>query len=84
MTASRPTSSRGVRRTAIACAGLAFGMIGLAFASVPLYDAFCKAKYTADDLKDMKSKGQAMAPSSEGGDPSYPIKDAEDTEALSA
>jgi cytochrome c oxidase assembly protein subunit 11 len=29
--------------TALACAGLAFGMIGLAFASVPLYDMFCKA-----------------------------------------
>ncbi len=29
--------------TAVACAGLAFGMIGLAFASVPLYDMFCKA-----------------------------------------
>ncbi|KQQ35736.1 cytochrome C oxidase assembly protein [Methylobacterium sp. Leaf125] len=38
---------RGVGReagvTAFACAGLAFGMIGLAFASVPLYDMFCKA-----------------------------------------
>lgn len=29
--------------TAFACAGLAFGMVGLAFASVPLYDMFCKA-----------------------------------------
>ena len=29
--------------TALACAGLAVGMIGLAFASAPLYDMFCKA-----------------------------------------
>lgn len=43
MTASRPDPARGVRRTALACAGLAAGMVGLAFASVPLYDAFCKA-----------------------------------------
>lgn len=35
--------SRGLIRTALACAGLAFGMIGLAFASAPLYDMFCKA-----------------------------------------
>jgi cytochrome c oxidase assembly protein subunit 11 len=43
MTASRPDPARGAKRTALACAGLAVGMIGLAFASVPLYDAFCKA-----------------------------------------
>ena len=43
MTPSRPNPSRGATRTAIACAGLAVGMVGLAFASVPLYDAFCKA-----------------------------------------
>ncbi len=35
-------SATSVRRTAIACAGLAFGMVGLAFASVPLYDLFCR------------------------------------------
>jgi cytochrome c oxidase assembly protein subunit 11 len=37
-----PNSSRTMRRTALACAGLALGMIGLAYASVPLYDLFCK------------------------------------------
>ena len=40
---SRSNLGRGATRTALACAGLAIGMIGLAFASVPLYDAFCKA-----------------------------------------
>jgi cytochrome c oxidase assembly protein subunit 11 len=43
----RQAPPRGAGRragiTAFACAGLAFGMIGLAFASVPLYDMFCKA-----------------------------------------
>lgn len=41
MTPSRP--NRNALRTALACGGLALGMTGLAFASVPLYDAFCKA-----------------------------------------
>ena len=39
----RPGLPRAAARTAVACAALAVGMIGLAFASVPLYDAFCKA-----------------------------------------
>ena len=30
------------RRTAFACLGLAVGMVGLAYAAVPLYDLFCK------------------------------------------
>ncbi len=30
------------RRTALACLGIALGMAGLAYASVPLYDLFCK------------------------------------------
>ena len=37
-----PDPSRTMRRTALACAGLALGMVGLAYASVPLYDLFCK------------------------------------------
>jgi cytochrome c oxidase assembly protein subunit 11 len=43
MTAPGKPSNRAAARTALACAGLAAGMVGLAFASVPLYDAFCKA-----------------------------------------
>ncbi|MFC6788240.1 cytochrome c oxidase assembly protein [Methylobacterium komagatae] len=39
----RPSTPRGAARTAILCGGLAVGMVGLAYASVPLYDAFCKA-----------------------------------------
>ena len=39
----RPPTPRGAARTAILCGGLAIGMVGLAYASVPLYDAFCKA-----------------------------------------
>ena len=38
-----PNQNRTMLRTAFACGGIAVGMIGLAFASVPLYDAFCKA-----------------------------------------
>ncbi|GJD31812.1 Cytochrome c oxidase assembly protein CtaG [Methylobacterium adhaesivum] len=38
---NRATRKAGI--TAFACAGIAFGMIGLAFASVPLYNMFCKA-----------------------------------------
>ena len=33
---------RAFRRTAFACAGLVAGMGGLAYASVPLYDLFCR------------------------------------------
>ncbi|MEL6063070.1 MULTISPECIES: cytochrome c oxidase assembly protein [unclassified Methylobacterium] len=43
MASAQPNPGRGANRTALACAGLAVGMVGLAFASVPLYDAFCKA-----------------------------------------
>jgi cytochrome c oxidase assembly protein subunit 11 len=38
-----PNPNRSANRTALACAALVVGMTGLAFASVPLYDAFCKA-----------------------------------------
>ena len=37
-----PDPSRPMRRTALACAGLAVGMVGLAYASVPLYDLLCR------------------------------------------
>lgn len=37
-----PHTQRNIRRTVFACSGIAFGMIGLAYASVPLYDLFCK------------------------------------------
>jgi cytochrome c oxidase assembly protein subunit 11 len=36
-------TAKTVRWTAIACVGVVVGMTGLAFASVPLYDLFCKA-----------------------------------------
>ncbi len=43
MTAARPAaSSRANRRVAIAVAGVAVGMVALAFASVPLYRLFCQ------------------------------------------
>lgn len=35
-------ASRQARWTVAACAGVVIGMTGLAFASVPLYDLFCK------------------------------------------
>lgn len=41
MTAS-PNLHRKMQRTALACVGIAVGMVGLAYASVPLYDLFCK------------------------------------------
>jgi cytochrome c oxidase assembly protein subunit 11 len=38
-----PVASEGrLRRTALICSGVAVGMIGLAYASVPFYDLFCK------------------------------------------
>jgi cytochrome c oxidase assembly protein subunit 11 len=33
---------RRIRRTAVASAAIAVGMVGLAYASVPLYDLFCR------------------------------------------
>ncbi|HZH10288.1 MAG TPA: cytochrome c oxidase assembly protein [Microvirga sp.] len=35
-------TQRKMHRTAYACLGVVVGMIGLAYASVPLYDLFCK------------------------------------------
>jgi cytochrome c oxidase assembly protein subunit 11 len=40
--AEAPQNQRRMHRTAFACLGVAVGMVGLAYASVPLYDLFCK------------------------------------------
>lgn len=42
MTDATTHTQRNVRRTVFACAGIVLGMVGLAYASVPLYDLFCK------------------------------------------
>jgi cytochrome c oxidase assembly protein subunit 11 len=41
-TPHRTPQARAVRRTAVLCAGLVAGMVGLAYASVPLYNLFCR------------------------------------------
>ena len=41
--ASDRSPQERARRTALICAGVVFGMTGLSFAAVPLYDLFCKA-----------------------------------------
>lgn len=40
--AETPHTQRKMQRTAFACLGIVVGMVGLAYASVPLYDLFCK------------------------------------------
>ncbi|KQU05205.1 cytochrome C oxidase assembly protein [Methylobacterium sp. Leaf469] len=60
----RTNPSRKATVTAFACAGLAFGMIGLAFASVPLYDMFCKA--TGFDGTPRKGIAQVAAATDDG------------------
>lgn len=37
-----PVLTHRLRRTAAICAGVVIGMVGLAYASVPLYDLFCR------------------------------------------
>ncbi|MBF9231804.1 cytochrome c oxidase assembly protein [Microvirga alba] len=37
-----PELQRKMRRTVLACSGIVVGMAGAAYASVPLYDLFCK------------------------------------------
>jgi cytochrome c oxidase assembly protein subunit 11 len=37
-----PDLARRMRRTALACAAFALGMVGVAFASAPLYNLFCR------------------------------------------
>lgn len=39
---SAERTARNIRRTAIACTAFVFAMVGVAFASVPLYDLFCR------------------------------------------
>jgi cytochrome c oxidase assembly protein subunit 11 len=38
-----PHIQKNIRRTVLSCVAAGIGMIGLAYASVPLYDLFCKA-----------------------------------------
>ena len=40
---SLKAAARRMRVTALACIAIAFGMVGLSFAAVPLYDLFCRA-----------------------------------------
>ena len=40
--ARNPDLTRRLRRTAAICAGVVAGMVGLAYAAVPLYDLFCR------------------------------------------
>jgi cytochrome c oxidase assembly protein subunit 11 len=40
--APSPDLTRRMRRTALACAAFALGMVGVAFASAPLYNLFCR------------------------------------------
>jgi cytochrome c oxidase assembly protein subunit 11 len=40
--AETPQTPRKMHRTALACLGVAVGMVGLAYASVPLYSLFCR------------------------------------------
>ncbi|NIX76700.1 cytochrome c oxidase assembly protein [Microvirga terricola] len=37
-----PELDRKIRRTVLGCVGIVVGMVGAAYASVPLYDLFCK------------------------------------------
>ncbi|SCY89050.1 cytochrome c oxidase assembly protein [Microvirga guangxiensis] len=37
-----PHNQRKMQRTAFTCLGIVVGMVGLAYASVPLYDLFCR------------------------------------------
>ncbi len=59
-------AARGVRRTVAACAGVVLAMGGLALASAPLYDMFCKATgFNGTPLVGVApavSDGEALAP----------------------
>ena len=54
-----PEQTRRIRRTWIACAGVAAGMVGLAYASAPLYDLFCRV--TGFDGTPIVSQGPSPA-----------------------
>jgi cytochrome c oxidase assembly protein subunit 11 len=41
-TGTSDAKSRGNRRIAVVCAGFIAGMVGMAYAAVPLYDMFCR------------------------------------------
>lgn len=53
--------TKRARGTAYACAGLALGMVGLAYASVPLYDLFCRVTgYDGTPLVGSAPSGQTL------------------------
>ena len=56
-----PNPSPGLRRTGVACLGLALFMVGAAFASVPLYSIFCKATgYDGTPLVGTSNPGRTL------------------------
>lgn len=57
MSAAADLRARGVRRTGIIAAGVAFAMLGLAYASVPLYRLFCQV--TGFGGTTMRAAGEA-------------------------
>ncbi|HEX8164834.1 MAG TPA: cytochrome c oxidase assembly protein [Beijerinckiaceae bacterium] len=62
MTASpKPALPKGARRTALLCAAFAAGMLGLAYASVPLYDLFCRVTgYDGTPLSGKAPAGEVL------------------------
>lgn len=57
--ASREAAARRARSTALICVGVAAGMLGLAFASVPLYRLFCQVTgFGGTPIAGLKSSGE--------------------------